>query len=171
MRKTLVLTLLTLLALAASAQIRIPDSKVVFTLPEGEWKYLQTTKVDKNTTVYLYSYMASNVIDSQGDTIIPHLKVYVRRNYQHSAIDLATDRWMQQPFQSLDEYTDGLPAPGIGYIGAYTNPLEKKDCVFRMIYFKEKNTAFEFRAETTADTYKQFDDMFEQIIRSVTIAK
>jgi len=168
MRKSFFLTLFAMMAMLVSAQNRIPGTNVQFSLPEGEWKYLQTTKVDKNTNVYLYSYLARNVVDSKGDTILPYVRIYVRKNYSPSAIELAAERWMQQPFQSLFEYTTGLPGDGgIGYIGAYNNSMDGKDYVFRMIYFKEKNTAIEFRVETTRDTYEQFDALFEAIVTSV----
>lgn len=171
MKHTL-LILFSLMALMASAQIRVPGTKVEFTLPEGQWKYLQTTKVDRNTNVYLYSYCGSLVLDAQGDTVLPFVRIYVRKNYTNAAFDLAADRWAEQPFQSLDEYTDGLPSDdGIGYIGAHTNLQDQKDYLFRMVYFKEKNTAIEFRTETTRDTYDRFDDVFKSIIESIEIVK
>ena len=171
MKKTLLL-LFSLLALAASAQIRIPGTKVEFSLPEGQWKYLQTTKVDRNTNVYLYSYCAESVVDSKGDTVLPFIRIYVRKNYPHAAFDLAADRWADQPFQSLDEWTEGLPSPdGIGYIGAHTGVQDQVEYLFRMVYFKEKSTAVEFRLETTRDTYERFDPVFKEIIESIEIVK
>lgn len=169
MRKIVFLALFAMLGLMATAQIKIPGTNVEFTLPEGEWKYLQTTNVDKNTNVYLYSYMRRNVLDANNDTIIPFLRVYVHKNYANSIYDLAYDRSVQQPFQSLDEFSEGVPNEGIGYIGAYTSPRDGKDYIFRMIYFKDKNTIYEFRAETTIDTYKDFEGMFADIIKSVKV--
>lgn len=169
MRKLFTTLVLVMIAAAAAAQIKVPGTNVEFNLPTNEWKYLQTTKVDKNTNVYLYSYNARNVIDQEGDTIIPFLRIYVRKNYTKSVYDLAYDRFTAQPFQALDEYTEGLPNSGIGYIGAYSSAYDEKDHQFRMIYFKDRNTALEFRAETTVDTYNDFADTFKKILESIQI--
>lgn len=174
MKKTTLwlLTFLFLGTLTATAQMKIPGTHVHFTLPEGEWKYLQTTTVDKNTTVYLYSYNDHYVIDSVGDTIIPFIRIYVRKNYSGSAYELAYSRYLSQPFQSLDEYVEGLPSSdGIGYLGAYTNEQDGKDYEFRMIYFKEGKTVFEFRLETSRDNYDDFSEQFEAILQSIVIGK
>ena len=66
----------------------------------------------------------------------------------------------------------GLPtSEGMGYVGAYNSYSDNKDYQFRMIYFKDKNTAFEFRAETTLDTYDAFDKEFHDIMQSIAIEK
>lgn len=159
-------------ATAAEAQIKIPGTKVSFQFPNGGWKYLHTTKVDDNTSVYLYSYNERYVIDSVGDTVLPFMRIYVHRNYQGSAYEAAYSRFLSQPFQSLDEYVDGLPsAGGIGYLGAYTNETDGKDYEFRMIYFKERSTLLEIRLETTRDNYDDFEEEFKSILRSVKINK
>lgn len=176
MRKHIFVILFALIGLCGSAQnngqnvqITLPGTHVEFSLPQHEWKYLQTTNVDKNTTVYLYSYMARNVLDEKGDTIIPYLRIYVKKNYSSSVYDLTWERYQNQPFQSLDEFTEGIPNSGLGYIGAYNSPYDRKDYQFRMVYFKDRNTAFEFRAETSLDTYEEFDEMFTNILNSVTV--
>ena len=38
-----------------------------------------------------------------------------------------------------------------------------------MMYFMVKNTVFEFRIETTLDTYPQFEKEFSEIMKSVTV--
>lgn len=55
MRKTILLSLMLSFATLLVAQIKVPGTNVQFSFPNGGWKYLQTTTVDKNTTVYLYS--------------------------------------------------------------------------------------------------------------------
>ena len=161
-----------LIALSAGAQIKVPGTNVTFRFPNGGWKFLQTTKVDKNTDVYLYSYNAKYVVDSVGDTIIPFMRIYVKKNYKGSVYDMAYSRFLKQPFQSLDEYFDGLPsADGIGYLGAYTSDEDRKDYEFRMIYFKDNTTALEIRLETSRDNYDDFEEEFLSILHSVTIKK
>ncbi len=174
MKKSTLWTLMLLLlgSMTATAQMKIPGTHVHFTLPANEWKYLQTTEVDKNTTVYLYSYNDHYVVDSVGDTIIPFIRIYVRKNYKATAYELAYSRFLSQPFQSLDEYVEGLPSPdGIGYLGAYTSEQDGKDYEFRMVYFKDGNTAVEFRLETSRDNYDDFSEQFESILQSLVIAK
>lgn len=170
MRK-IFLTLVFLLAgLLASAQISLPGTNLSFDFPSNGWKYLQTTNVDKNVTVYLYSYKASNVVDSVGDTVIPFMRIYVRKNYTGSVYDLAYSRFMTQPFQALDEYSEGLPAPGgLGYVGAYNDNSDGKDYMFRMIYFKDKNTIFEIRMETTLDTYPAMEEEFLSVLQTIKV--
>lgn len=173
MRRTTLVTLLMLvlpLGLAAQ-QIRIPNTQVTLDLPTGEWSYVKTLNIDRQSDIYLYVYTDSVVLDSTGDTILPFLRVYVHRNYKRSAYELAYERFQNQPFQSMDEYSNGLPAEGIGYVGAYRSTLDEKDYQFRMIYFKERNNAIELRLETTADTYARFDRMFDTILRSTAIKK
>jgi hypothetical protein len=78
-------------------------------------------------------------------------------------------RYLNQPFQSLTESVEGLPGSGgIAYVGAYNNLDDHKDYMFQMMYFKVKNTVFEFRLETSKDTYPQFEKEFTDIMQSIT---
>lgn len=152
------------------AQNHVPGTKVSYDFPRSGWKYLQTIEVDANTHVYLYSFCRQLVVDETGDTILPNLRIYVRNNYEKPIFDLVMDRYMMNPYQSIEEYTDNLPAPGIGYKGIYQSG-DQKYYRFDMLYFKEKNTAFEFRLETTNDTYEMMEDEFVQILNTIKIDK
>ncbi len=176
MKNKVMMSLLVFLAMAAplsvAAQISVPQTRFGFDFPQGGWKYLQTTTVDKNTTVYLYSYNERYVVDNEGDTIIPFMRIYVRKNYTGSVYDLAYNRFLTQPFQSLDEFNLDVPVPGLlGYWGAYTSDDDGKDYEFLMYYFKEKNTIFEVRLETSRDNYEEFEQMFKDIFATFTIKK
>ena len=168
LRKIILPVLLTL-AFSLSAQIKIPDTRVSFSFPNNGWKYLETTKIDNNTSVYLFSYAGDYVIDSVGDTILPFMRIYVRKNFTGTVYDLAYSRFMSQPFQSLDEYVyeDG----SIGYLGAYTNEADGKDYEFRMVYLKDKSTAIEIRLESSLDTYNDFENDFLSILKSIKTSK
>ena len=171
MRKIFITILFAFAAFCGMAQVTIPGTGVSFDFPSHGWKFLQTTNVDKNTTVYLYSYKAANVVDSVGDTVIPFMRIYVKKNYSGSVYDLAYTRFMTQPFQALDEYTEGLPAPqSLGYVGAYHDTKDLKDYMFRMIYFKDKSTILEVRMETTLDTYEAMEPEFLSVLKTFTIA-
>lgn len=163
--RLLVLSLMLAWTLMASAQIKIPGTHLSFTFPTDEWKYLQTTSPDKNINVYLYSYAGHYVIDSVGDTTLPFMRIYVHKHYSGSVYEMAYQRSLYQPFQSLDEYSydDG----SIGYLGVYTNKSDKKDYEFLMTYMKEKNTLIEIRLETTLDNFDEFHEMFQAILNSV----
>ena len=120
--------------------------------------------------VYLYCYTGHVVVDSEGDTILPFLRIYVNKNYSGDLYELAYNRYVAQPYQSLKEYSkgDGLPSSGgIGYIGAYTNPADQKDYQFYMTYFTNNKTAVEFRLETTKDTFDDMDFEFKDILGSI----
>lgn len=164
-KKYLVLGLFLLIAAAASAQIKIPDTKISFKFPDDGWKFLETTNVDKNTTIHLFCYSGRYVIDNVGDTTLPYMRIYVRKNYDGSVYDLAYQRFLTQPFQSLDEYMydDG----SFGYLGAYTSEDDDKDYEFRMIYVKDRTTIVEIRLETTRDNYEEFDSDFTAILNSI----
>ena len=154
--------------LQAQSIQRIPGTDIAYTFP-SRWKYLQTTDVDENTHVYLSTYK-EKTIQADGDTTLPFLRIYVHKNYTKPLTDLVFERYMQQPYQSLDDYLTGpgLPAKGgMGYIGAYTHLKNQKDYQFRMVYFKEGNTAVEFRLETTRATYPQMEEEFLKILQSL----
>ena len=55
MRKTLLLMSLLLTGMLAMAQVSVPGTNVTFEFPDGGWKYLPTTNVDDNTTVFLFN--------------------------------------------------------------------------------------------------------------------
>lgn len=159
-------------AVVAMAQVNIPGTRVFFDFPQGGWKYLQTTEVDKNTNVYLYTYGAQNVVDKKGDTVLPCLRIYVRKNYDKSMFKFIMERFKEQPYQSLDEYNEGIPgAEPFGYIAAYTDQVDKKDYEMRMVCFKDRNTVVEFRLETTLDTYPAFEKQFADIAATLKIKK
>lgn len=164
-RKPIVLILLLAAATSLSAQIKIPETNVSFDFPSGGWKYLQTSKLSENTVIYLYSYSADYVIDNSGDTIIPFMRIYVRKNYDGTVYDLAYSRFMVQPFQSLDEklHPNGI----LEYLGAYTNEDDGKDYEFKMVYVKDRNNILEIRLESTVDTFEEFEKNFSEIINSI----
>ena len=170
MRKTILLSLFVIaLAFCGRGQITVPNTSVSFSFPNGGWKYLQTLTVDKNTVAYLYSYCGRYVLDSKGDTILPHLRIYVKKNYDGTPLEMAYLRYLNQPFQSLSESVEGIPGSGgIAYVGAYNNLDDHKDYKFQMMYFMVKNTVFEFRIETSLDTYPQFEKEFSEIMKSIT---
>lgn len=161
-----------LLSLSASAQVRIPGTPVSFDFPNDGWKYLQTTKVDKNVSVYLYSFAKESVVDAAGDTILPYLSIYVRKNCTESVYDVVYQRYESRPYQSLNESVENVPGgDGIFYVGAYRNTYDNKDYEFRMLYMKVKNTVIEFRLETTQDTFEDFDEEFLAILNTINIEK
>lgn len=169
--RLLALVIVLTISFSAMSQLRIPGTHVTFEFPNNDWKYLQTLTPSKNVVIYVYSYDGRTVVDGKGDTVVPFMRVYVRRNYSDTPYDLAYERYTQQPFQSLSESMDGLPSDGIAYIGAYTSASDGKDYQFRMMYFKDRNNALEIRVETTRDTFDQMEDEFVRIMNSVKIEK
>ena len=137
----------------ASAQIGIPGTQVTFRLNGDDWRYLRTFQ-----------------LDDEGDTVLPFLRIYVNEDYDGDIYELAYERYMQQPFQSLNEYTHGPGLPkrgGLGYVGAYTNPSDQKDYQFMMTYFKDGDVTVEFRLETTKDTFQEMEFEFNDILESL----
>ena len=172
MKRLLIVTVFALMCHAALCQISIPSTNVTFNLPEGNWKYLQTKNIDKNTNVYLYYYAGNTLIDSVGDTVLPFLRIYVRKSYSGEVYELAYERYLQQPFETLKEYDNGLVTDdAMGYDGAYTSQSDGKDYRFKMIYFRDKKNIIEFRLETTRDTFKEMVDEFDDIIDSIEIGQ
>ena len=172
MKKNLLLILLVIFSLSAMAQNRIPKSNVSFGFPNGGWKYLNTIEIDESSKVYLYCYSEKTVIDAIGDTILPYMKIYVTRDYTDELFNLVYKRYEGNPYQTIEEYTEGLPsADGIGYKAIYKNMKDNKDYMFNMIYFKDKKTSIEIRLETTKDTYNQFEQDFKDILSTVKVSK
>ena len=162
------LAMMVSLSAAAQTQVGIPGTKVKYSF-QGKWNFLNSQRVDNNTTVYLY-YSTSKIIVSKGDTALPNLRIRVRKHYTGELFDYVYDRYVAEPYQPLKDYTSGLGLPksgGMGYIGAYTNLSDKKDYQFRMVYFKVNNTVVEFRLETTKATYPQMEKEFEAILGSL----
>lgn len=155
---------------AVSAQLRIPGTGIQFRLNSDDWRYLRTFEVEDGADVYLYCYTGEVIVDTEGDTVLPFLRIYVNENYDGDVYEMAYERYMEQPFQSLDEYTKGPGLPksgGIGYVGAYTNPTDQKDYQFMMTYFSDKGVMVEFRLETTTDTFGDMEFEFRDIMGSV----
>lgn len=169
--KKLILTaLMVVVAGIASAQLTIPGTNITYRLNSEDWRYLRTFELAEGGDVYLYCYTGHVLVDMEGDTVMPFLRIYVNKDYDGDLYELAYERYEAQPFQSLKEYTkgEGLPSKGgIGYIGAYTNPTDRKDYQFYMTYFKDRGTSVEFRLETTKDTFKEMDFEFKDILSSI----
>ena len=153
----------------ARAQIVIPGTSVTFSLGDKEWQYLRTFKLDDGANVFLYSYIGEVLVDASGDTVIPFLRIYVRENYGGDVYQLAYDRYVKQPFQSLREYTKGpgLPHGGLGYEGIYTSPSDGRDYRFLMTYFKDRRTVVEFRLETSRSTWETMKGRFTDLLNTV----
>lgn len=169
--KKLLLFLSLLLSVNATAQrLTIPGTDVQYRLNSKDWVYVRTFEHPSGGDIYLYAYTGHEVIDRDGDTVLPFLRIYVVRDYDGDLYELAYERYEAQPYQSLKEYTkgDGLPASGgLGYIGAYTNPADQKDYQFYMTYFSNKRTSVEFRLETTKDTFEEMDFEFKDVLSSI----
>jgi len=169
--KKLFLTLLLLAAATvASAQLTIPGTGITYRLNSEDWRYLRTFELAEGGDIYLYCYTGHVLVDMEGDTVLPFLRIYVNKDYDGDLYELAYERYEAQPFQSLKEYTkgEGIPSEGgIGYIGAYTNPTDQKDYQFYMTYFKDRGTSVEFRLETTKDTFDEMDFEFKDILSSI----
>lgn len=147
----------------------IPGTKVTYTFP-SRWKYLKTTDIDDSTRLYLFCYKGKTVY-ADGDTALPFLRIYVRKNYNQPVSDLVFERYTLLPYQAVSDYVTGLGLPakgGMGFVGVYTHPKNKKEYQFHMVYFKEGNTAVEFRLETTLATYPQMEEEFDKILKSLT---
>ncbi len=172
MRRIILIIALMLANVAAMSQIKVPGTRVTFDFPNQGWKFLKTITVDKTTTVYLYSYTGEKFVDPSGEKTPPFMRVYVKKNYTDDILNLAYARFLQQPFQSINEYFEGLPAEGgIGYLGAYTSTTDETDYKFQMIYFKDKNNAIEIRLETTIDTYDKMEKEFDAVRKTVKIVQ
>ena len=172
MKRLLLILTMVLVSFYASAQVRVPGTSVFFVFPNEGWKYLQTTKVDKNVSVYLYSFDRRVVVDAEGDTVLPYLSVYVKKNCTESVYDVVYQRYESRPYQSLNESVENVPGgDGIFYVGAYRSAYDNKEYEFRMLYMKVKNTLIEFRLETTQDTFEEFDEEFLVILNSIKIEK
>lgn len=169
--KKLILTaLMVVVAGIASAQLTIPGTNITYRLNGEDWRYLRTFELAEGGDVYLYCYTGHVLVDMEGDTVLPFLRIYVNKDYDGDLYELAYERYEAQPFQSLKEYSkgEGLPSKGgIGYIGAYTNPTDQKDYQFYMTYFKDRGTSVEFRLETTKDTFEEMDFEFKDILSSI----
>ncbi|MCR4659444.1 MAG: hypothetical protein K5650_04015 [Bacteroidales bacterium] len=157
--------------LAASAQIEIPGTKASCSLSGEKWKFLRTINVDKNTNVYLFSYKAELLVDADGEETLPYLKIFVRKNYRKSIYEMVYDRYVQQPYQAIEEYSSGNGLPdkgGLGYVGIYTNPQDDKIYMFNMNCWLEGTTAIEFRLETTQNNYEHMKPEFMSILNSIS---
>lgn len=169
MKKYVLFIALAISFMGVFAQVRIPDGNFSFELPKG-WKYLSTNKVDNRTKVYLYS---AQEIVSNGDTTLPFLRIYVRTSAKNkTAMELSIDRFMEQPFQALEEYTEGLYLPtkdAIAYLGANRDEVDGTENQFYILYFMHKNTAIEFRLQSTMATFDRVKAEFETILKSIVV--
>lgn len=154
-----------------SAQISLPNSHFQFTLPEGRWKFLETIDVDAKTHVYLYSSVP--VVSKDNDTTLPFLRIYVKNDIgKDNSYDFAMNRFMQQPFIIVDEFTSAPFFPckdAVGYLGLYKGENDTMRSKFYMLYFVNKSTLVEFRLETTEESFAQKQAEFEQIMKSITL--
>ena len=169
-QKLVVFALLMLFGASAAAQITIPGTNVTFRLNNEDWRYLRTFKLDDGANVYLYSYVGETLLEADGDTALPFLRIYINSNYTGDVYQLAYERYMKQPFQSLNEYTKGPGLPrsgGLAYDGIYTNPSDDRDYRFLMTYFKDHRTIVEFRLETSHETFARLEPKFKSILSTI----
>ena len=110
------------------------------------------------------------MLDESGDTVLPYLRLYIQQNYSDDLYQFIYERYEDQPYQSLNEWTKGLGLPktgGLGYEGIYTNPTEHRDYRFMMTYFRDKRTVVEFRLETTRETYEEMEVKFKNVLSTI----
>ena len=154
----------------AQAQLTIPGTQVTYRLNNEDWRYLRTFSLKEGGDIYLYCYTGEVFTDEGGDTVVPYLRIYVNSHFDGDLYELVYNRYLERPYQSLEEYSKGPGLPksgGLGYEGIYTNPRDHKDYRFMMTYFQDKKTMVEFRLETTVDTYDEMEPLFRTILNSV----
>ncbi|MBR5028083.1 MAG: hypothetical protein IKX51_02570 [Bacteroidales bacterium] len=155
---------------ATNAQITIPNGNFQFDFPNGKWKYLETLDVDEQTHLYLYS--GSPVVSKDNDTTLPFMRIYVKNNIgKKNSLDYAMERFLQQPFMIVDEFSTSPLLPckdAIGYIGLYSDEGNQKN-KFYMIYFVNKGALVELRLETTEETFESKKSDFEDILKTITL--
>ncbi|MBO4587067.1 MAG: hypothetical protein J5677_04545 [Bacteroidales bacterium] len=169
-KRLVLLLVLALSPVVMHAQLTIPGTSITYRLNNEDWRYLRTFELPEGGDVYYYCYTGHVLVDLEGDTVLPFLRIYVNKDYDGDLYELAYERYEAQPFQSIDEYTKGAGLPskgGLGYIGAYTNPTDQKDYQFYMTYFRDRGTSVEFRLETTKDTFEEMDFEFKDILHSI----
>lgn len=155
---------------AGAQTIKIPGTASSLALTEGSWSYLRTFQLDDGADVYVYYYSKTTILSRDGDTVLPCLRIYVNKKYTGDLTGLVFQRYMAQPYQSLQEYQRGPGLPksgGFGYLGAYTNPTEGKDYGLLMTYFKSGTAFVELRLETTADTFEMMREEFNKVLSTV----
>lgn len=174
MRKTVKILMLAaavaISAMASAQTIKIPGTEATLTLTEGNWSYLRTFKLDDGADIYIYYYSGKTITGTAGDTVLPCLRIYVNKRYSGDLYSLVYERYMAQPYQSLEEYMHGPGLPksgGLGYVGAYTNPTEHRDYELMMTYFKSGNAYIELRLETTADTFAKMKGEFTKVLNTL----
>lgn len=159
-----------LMAGVATAQLNIQGTRYSFELNNEDWRYLRTFDMGDGSTTYLYCYVGEVLFDEAGDTVLPFLRVYVKQNYADDLYQFIYERYEDQPYQSLNEWTKGLGLPkngGLGYEGIYTHPTERRDYRFMMTYFRDKRTVVEFRLETTRETYEDMEVKFRNVLSTI----
>ncbi len=172
MRKTMLFLSLLVAGMIATAQVFIPGTRATFDFPNGGWKYLQTSTVDKEAHVYLFVYGQKDVVDAAGDTVLPCLRVFVHNNYTKNIYNFIMERYGQQPYESLEEYSGTVAgAESFGYVAAYKDPVDSKFYQTRMLYFKDGNIAIEFRLEAPMDVYPAFEKEFADIAATLKVSK
>lgn len=152
------------------AQLDIQGTRYKFNLDPDEWRYLRTFQVTSDETTYLYCYVGEVLLDDAGDTILPFLRIFIKNNYGDDLYQFVYERYEDQPYQSLREWSHGKGLPklgGLGYEGIYTKPSDGQDYRFLMTYFRDKRTCVEFRLETTRETYEDMEVKFDKILSSI----
>ena len=110
--KILMLVAATIVAGHAMAQeIKIPGTEASLTLTADSWRYLRTFSLDDGADIYVYYYAKQTIIDTDGDTVLPCLRIYVNKRFSDDIYNLVFQRYMLQPYQSLKEYTHGPGLP------------------------------------------------------------
>ena len=90
--KILFTAILLAVTTAATAQIGIPGTQVTFRLNSDDWRYLRTFQLDDGADVYLYCYVGQLILDDEGDTVLPFLRIYVNEDFDGDVYELAYDR-------------------------------------------------------------------------------
>ena len=168
--KAVAILALIMLPLVAQAQLPIQGTKFSFDLDNDEWRYLRTFKMDDGGTTYLYCYVGEVLLDEAGDTVLPFLRLYVQEKYADDLYQFVYERYEAQPYQSLNEWSQGIGLPkngGLGYEGMYTKASEQRDYRFLMTYFRDKKTMVEFRLETTRETFEEMEIKFKKVLESI----
>lgn len=154
-----------------TAQITVPKGNFQFDFPGERWKYLETLDIDKSTTVYLYSRV-KEIVSANGDTVLPFLRIYVKSDIGNkNVMDMSMERFMQQPFNVVDEFSTSeyfKAKDAIGYIGV-VKYNDTPDGQFYMIYFTNKGVLVEFRLETEKSTFATMKAEFEEILNTIVL--
>lgn len=169
LKHLLLLTFLFISSTLLSQELSIPNTKLVFELPNDEWEMTEDREIKE---MHLLSFQRKPIIDDSGRSVSPNISFITEEiGDSMNVIMFSAYKRSKVPFNVEEVFShdfEGSPLKyknAIGYVGNYTEGPFKH--IIYVIHLKDGESGVQVIMDITESLFEEYRKEFEKSISSI----